>query len=290
MRRQLRKPEEAVLTVGSNSHWRGRAKIFCLALALSAPFLFSFSGESDGQSLPSIEAPQLLRLEAGREQGLAIRVVPENAVSNQTMLLIRGLPSSVALSAGRLFESGIWGVKPQDLPELKILTAPNAAGQQFLSLSLVSFDGTVLAERHFTIMFEPPGTTAPIAEAVQESPLKNTSTDDPAPLPPQNEPPQPKQLTEAEIDQLLLLMKRGDENMADGKINIARLFYQRAAEGGWAPGALALGKTYDAEELARLPVLGGIKAEPQEAQKWYAAARRLGSQEADERLQRYGQR
>ena len=41
------------------------------------------------------------------------------------MLLIRGLPSTVALTEGRLFQSGVWSVKLSDLPNLRIV-APSS--------------------------------------------------------------------------------------------------------------------------------------------------------------------
>lgn len=269
--------------------------IFCLAVTVSAALIFGLSSSANAQStgsnsLPSIEVAQQLYIEAGKEQILTISVAPENATSGQTMLIIRGLPSSAALTVGRLFESGAWGVRPQDLPNLAILTASNVSGEQPLALSLVTFDGIVLAERNCTLIFVPPGSAVPVTAATQDLRLKHTATDQQALAPPENAAPVLKIPSDAEIDQMLLLMKRGDENMADGKINIARLFYQRAADGGWAAGALALGKTYDAQELARLPVLGGIQPEPELAQKWYATARELGSQEAGQLLLRYGQR
>jgi TPR repeat protein len=81
-----------------------------------------------------------------------------------------------------------------------------------------------------------------------------------------------------------VFMQKGDENLRQGNINLARLFYKRAADAGWAPGAFALAQTYDAHELARLNVLGGIQPDPKLATQWYEKARDLGSDTARQRL------
>ena len=81
------------------------------------------------------------------------------------------------------------------------------------------------------------------------------------------------------------MMERGDASMDEGKITAARLFYQAAAEIGWAPAAFALANTYDGNELARTNVVGGVRPDPALAQKWYEKARELGSAEASRRLQ-----
>jgi TPR repeat protein len=67
------------------------------------------------------------------------------------------------------------------------------------------------------------------------------------------------------------------------------MFFQRAAESGLPQGALALGGTYDPEELAKLKVIG-LRPDHDAARKWYEKARELGSSEAAGRLQRLGTR
>jgi TPR repeat protein len=84
-------------------------------------------------------------------------------------------------------------------------------------------------------------------------------------------------------------MARGDANVGEGKIHVARLFYRRAAERGWADAAVAMGSTYDPYELPRMKVIGGVQASPDLARQWYEKARALGAN-VDERLQRLGGR
>ena len=68
-----------------------------------------------------------------------------------------------------------------------------------------------------------------------------------------------------------------------GNIAQARQFYQRAAQMGLARGALMLGATYDARELARLRAIG-VVPNPAEARRWYERALELGAPEAQARL------
>jgi TPR repeat protein len=91
----------------------------------------------------------------------------------------------------------------------------------------------------------------------------------------------------AERERALRLMKKGDEQLAEGGIAQARLLYERAAEAGLALGAMALAATYDPAELDRLGVQG-LQPDQAAAAKWYERARQLGSTEAAQRLQRLG--
>ena len=72
-----------------------------------------------------------------------------------------------------------------------------------------------------------------------------------------------------------------------GKSTQARLLYERAADAGHAPAAMALAATFDATELERLKVRG-IAADPKAARRWYERARELGAADAEERLRRLG--
>jgi hypothetical protein len=82
-----------------------------------------------------------------------------------------------------------------------------------------------------------------------------------------------------------LMLARGERDLENGSISIARQFFLRAAEAGLARGALLLAATYDEHEFARLGIQG-VQPSVATARKWYAVARALGAPEADERLRR----
>jgi hypothetical protein len=70
------------------------------------------------------------------------------------------------------------------------------------------------------------------------------------------------------------LVGQGDRQFADGNIAIARLYFARAADLGFAPAAIKLADTFDAEVLARHGV-HGVQPNPAEAEKWRRRAAEL---------------
>jgi TPR repeat protein len=82
-------------------------------------------------------------------------------------------------------------------------------------------------------------------------------------------------------------MKKGDEELEDGRVAPARLLYERAADMGLPQAAMALAATYDAVELAKLN-LRNVQPNPAEARRWYERALALGAGDASQRLQRLG--
>ncbi len=68
-------------------------------------------------------------------------------------------------------------------------------------------------------------------------------------------------------EQVAALIRRGDEQVSEGGIAAARLFYERAAAAGDGRAMRALAHTYDPQELRRLGVVG-LSADPERAQFW----------------------
>jgi hypothetical protein len=110
-----------------------------------------------------------------------------------------------------------------------------------------------------------------------------------APISPQPEPviagyaPAPAaQSAEARLrpEEVAALLMRGDALFGSGNVVSARLYYERAAEGGDAQAALRLGETYDSAFLARAH-LNGVLGDAAAAARWYRYARGLGAVEAE---------
>jgi len=78
-------------------------------------------------------------------------------------------------------------------------------------------------------------------------------------------------------------MQKGNQELEDGNVSVARLFYERAADAGLAEAAMALAVTFDPNELAKLKVRG-IVPNAKEARRWYERARQLGAAEAERRM------
>jgi TPR repeat protein len=76
---------------------------------------------------------------------------------------------------------------------------------------------------------------------------------------------------------------RGDAFLSAGDIVSARLFYERAADGGDGGAALRLGATFDPGFLSRTGVRGA-PGDPTLASFWYRRALDLGDSAAQEAL------
>ena len=215
-----------------------------------------------------------------------------DAVPRNSFVRVRGLPPTAALTEGYSIAPGSWAVSLAALPELKIMLPAGTTGRSEIVVTLVSIDGAVLAETKSTLAISaasqrsgnlvtrdagPPAAASILRAGVGEGTERS------------GQPPQP--VTQPSVPQdrerALRLVKKGDEQLAEGNIAAARLFYERAADAGLAEGAMALAGTFDAQELARLGVRG-IQPDPKQARRWYERARELGANDAQERLHRIG--
>jgi TPR repeat protein len=88
-----------------------------------------------------------------------------------------------------------------------------------------------------------------------------------------------------DIDAAQRLVELGDRHMSQGNVAIAREYYARAADLGFAAAALKMGETQDPKELARFNVRG-VKPNLAEAKRWYQRALELKASEAEARLLR----
>jgi len=80
------------------------------------------------------------------------------------------------------------------------------------------------------------------------------------------------QMARAQAERLIGL---GERHLADGNIAIARQYFARAFDLGYAQAAIRLAETFEAQALARHGV-HGVKPDPVEAQKWRRRAQELG--------------
>ncbi len=77
-------------------------------------------------------------------------------------------------------------------------------------------------------------------------------------------------------EEIATLVKRGKEALINGDLAAARLLLHRAAEGGSADAAFALGTTFDPVVLRRIHAIG-VEADAARAREWYDRAAALGS-------------
>jgi hypothetical protein len=214
------------------------------------------------------------------------------AIDLEGLHLLRklGLAPYFAMHPRPLATRGVHAVVWREHPRAaEILVALNAGLKQLKQGDAYAS----LVQKHLTAAAAPPVATAGVKGATPPKASKQAS------LPPARAkeaivPPAPKAaskpaplpvLDQASRAVALRFLKRGDEELADGRVAPARLLYERAAEMGLAQAAMALGGTYDAAELAK-PHLRNVQADPVEAKRWYERAKALGAADAAARLQR----
>lgn len=230
--------------------------------------------------------PPVMQLPVASETPMQIDLQPRSAVPGRAIILIKGLPSSVSLNQGRLFDSGVWGVPVGNVDDLRMITGATTMGRTPFSVSLVSFTGDLLAEAKSNLMVvrsaQPLEATAAVQQADKVRPPVADDAN-PSPAPARLAPAAP---TAKAMEYIMLCMQKGDDAMRAGNLTLARLFYTQAAEAGWADGAFALAATYDPAELSNMRVLGGVQPDPAAAKRWYETAAQLGSKMAENRLVR----
>ena len=260
-----------------------------LAFALLAGQLAILAPSHAHAQTPTITLPSAISAEPATQAALPIRVTPADAVPRNSFVRVRGLPPTAALTEGYSIAPGSWAVSLAALPELKIMLPAGTTGRSEITVTLVSIDGSVLAESKAMLAISqrsernlardagPPTSASILRAGVGEGAERSV------------QPPQPGIQTMAPQDRerAIRLVKKGDEQLAEGNISAARLFYERAADAGLAQGAMALAGTFDATELAQLGVRG-IQPDPKQARRWYERAQQLGASDAEERLRRIG--
>lgn len=255
------------------------------------------AGVALAQSRPTITVSTTISAEPATQAPLPIRISPPDAVPKGSFIRIRGLPPTVALSDGHSIAPGSWAIPLAALPNLRVTLPAMPDGKSEISVALVSTDGSVLAEATSALVVAASQSEKRTQGKSEGPPISILRAGTPVQAPPVAEPAERPassipatglaKLAPEQRERALRLVKRGDEQLAEGGIAQARLLYERAAEAGLAQGAMALAATYDAAELSRLNVRG-LQPDRAMALRWYERARQLGAEEAEQRLRRLG--
>lgn len=123
---------------------------------------------------------------------------------------------------------------------------------------------------------------APIAAAIVPA-TETTRVESPRPAALSAQQANDRRTLQLDSDEIGILVKRGQDFVANGDLAAARLLLRRAAEAGSAEAALTLGTTYDPVVLRRLGAIG-TAADPAKARQWYQRAAELGSTAASQQL------
>lgn len=225
-----------------------------------------------------ITAPTSFQIPPNKNVPLPVKISPDSSLPKQAIVLIRGLPSSIALTVGRSFESGVWGVKPSELSKLNVNSLGGAGLTSKLSVSVVTLDGTILAESSINLVVVPQSeqdTTQSIAGNQKQ--VKTVFTDIGK---------KTIRVSRQDKARIVTLMQKGNEYFKIGSVIIARGFYTKAAELGSNEAMVALARTFDPTELSQASSPITVKPDAARARKWYEKAKRHGSAKAAQYLER----
>lgn len=254
---------------------------------------------------PRLQVPPMVIAAPASETAFGIAIAKDGPPPANTYVRVRGLDPQWALTAGHVIAPGAWAVPLSALPNLRVVIPAKASGRSNLSIALIAIDGGVVAEAKTTLVVAPaalapsetqrtppalPKPAAPSIAALPPAKAPEAAPPPPVPASPTRDTPQPAPLSPAARERSEGFLARGRKLLEEGNIASARLFFRRAADEGFADGALALGTTFDPAELERLHAVG-TRPDPAEARRWYEKARELGAgAAADRRLERLGSR
>jgi hypothetical protein len=201
---------------------------------------------------PIGEPDRPLQLTPQRPARFPLQIQPDGGGDEPFILGLSGAPPGTILLGVSRIGSDTWFLAPGSAGRLEIVLPEWSTSVFEIAVVLRRINGSVAAQTKAWIEVPPPAGAAPAPLPADE----NTARD---------------------------LMAKADRLIAKGDIVGARALYQRAAELGSAPAALALGTTYDPNRLWSLGVLG-LNGNKERARQWYQRASELGSAEAKARL------
>jgi hypothetical protein len=203
-----------------------------------------------------------------------------NGGSGTEMLTLVGLASGTQLSAGAPRGPTGWQLSAREIAKAFAYAPRDFVGVMDAAIDLRSPSDRLVDSQVVRLEWiqKKDGRWPPQAEPSNPETAK-PETAKPEPAKP---PPVVQQLDSEEI---VTLIKRGEDFLKHGDVASARLFLRRAASAGSAQAALALGVTFDPAYLSEQGVLG-FAPDPAEARAWYEKAAQLGSSDASRRIER----
>jgi hypothetical protein len=195
-----------------------------------------------------------LRLQALKSQRLPLQIQPEEAQQEAFILVLSGLPAKASLSGAERIGSDSWLLPPDSIGKLEITVPEWSASLVEVGIELRRTNGAIAARTKGWIAV-PPQMPA-VAAKLDQTALKE-------------------------------LAQKGDQLLGRGDVVAARALYERAAEMGSAPAALALASTFDPNRLWSLGVFGMV-GNKERARRWYMRADQLGHPDAKARLRMLG--
>jgi hypothetical protein len=225
---------------------------------------------------------------SGRPTAIPVSL-PSARSADYSLLMIRGLPKTIALSSGFRFEDS-WAVSLSDVESLAMLAPSDFDGRFNLEVQLIKGQDQAPEKLSVAVEIRPrTASIAPAAGVVSQTTYGGGSTRlgereriiapaiAPAPAAPQK----------VSAKEEASMMEQGNRLLQTGDITAARMVFERIGRKGSALGAYGAGLTFDPEYFKITKVVG-LRPDAKKAKEWYKKAADLGNQEAVKRLSSIG--
>jgi hypothetical protein len=204
---------------------------------------------------------------------------------------IGGLPAGTQLTSGKRIGPNEWRVSASEISGVSVIPPNGFIGQMQLTAELRDGDGVALTGTSTRLSWTAPAATTPVvAAAAIAAPVPAAVNAAPAPAP-VAAPAEPAAASSALRDfmrtmdrkEIAALVRRGQDLLASGDVQSARLLLMRGAEARDARAALLVGTTYDPVLLKQLGANGPL-ADVAQARLWYQKAKEWGEPDAQRQL------
>ena len=235
---------------------------------------------------------------------------PPGGLPPFTFIRLKQLPRQTTLTQGYKVSETTWAIPLDRLEKLQIRCGQKRPVDKYIRVQLISLDGQIHDDRTIRLISGIKLPTPPklvSRDAVRDRQIRQRAADvmsatadltvggrtssDRAEagahdiLSTQEMAKSQFALPPQDREKAKRLLSKGNEFLLQGNIVTARLFYRRAADLGFSPGAMALAATFDPNELSRLGIIG-MQGDINSALIWYERAAKLGDPAAVDRLKR----
>ena len=218
---------------------------------------------------------------------------------------ISGLTAGSRLTSGRRINGGEGRVPATEISGVSVIPPEGFAGQMLVTAELRDATGAALTGSSTRLTWQAAPTAAPSLATVAPRPVTPAPAAAAAPPPvvapppvaaappvavaaaaPTTIPPQPQAETVRSLDprEVAALIRRGQDLLASGDVQSARLLLMRGAEARDARAALLVGTTYDPALLRQIGADGPL-ADIAQARTWYQRAKEWGEPDAQRKLE-----
>lgn len=202
-------------------------------------------------------------------------------------VLVAGLSPAAQLTSGRRVGSSDWRVPAAEISGVSVIPPDNFTGQMLVTAELRDGTGITLASSATRLIWRavpvaaPPVATPAVAPAAAPPVAVAVA---PAAVVAPSVPARPAEIVRSlDPREIAGLIKRGQDLLAAGDVQSARLVLLRGAEARDGRAALLVASTYDPVRLKQLGA-GAALADVAQARLWYQRAREWGEPDAQRQL------